>query len=403
MDIEKDVQDTSKEIDAKSIGQEMAKTFTDEMKAVMAEQKAEVDAKAASVVVKANPVITVKDVPFGQFKSVREAELFAKSFVPKSVLENFSNEKALSTFQQISVDADGGSFDPIDAQGILADSVARFPSYVEDTKMVKSFNSTATFIDHTQDATAYMIGEGVAGTQSKPQNVTRTVVQKKIMTLCPVTNEVFRFGTLADVASETLDSMARAISAKKQHLIFAADGDSDTTDGGITGVIPKINGVPSNATEYIVAGGWADITNDDISAIVALVSDWADAANFAWYTHKNNWGNLEALARSLGGNTYTIQVGQKPVPMLFGYPVKFVNQSMPSAEVDDATGLLFGDLSGMIATASDGRTYVDSSSSFYFDQDVTALRAIENMGVNVYQPGTSSEASSVVAVNYNIS
>ena len=400
-EIEKDVQETS--VDAKSISKEMVKEVLADMKSVMAEEKAEVEAKAAETVVKANPVITVKDVPCGNFKSVHEMEMFAKAFVPENVLRTFGNEKALTNYQNIATDADGGSFDPIQAQGLLADSVAKYPSYVEDTRQVKIFNSVGTFIDHTQDATAYMIGEGAEITDSKPQNVTRTIVQKKISTLCPLTNEVLRFGTLADISNETFDSMGRAISKKKQHLIFAADGTDDTNDGGITGVIPEINGVASNATEYIVSGGWADISNDDISNIVASVSDWADASKFAWYCHKAMWGYLESLARSLGGNTYAIQVGQKPVYSLFGFPVKFVNHAMPSSEVDDATGLLFGDLSSMVATGSNGRTYVDADTSYGFANDLTYLRAIEHMGVNVYQPGTASAASSIVAVNFNIS
>jgi len=385
-------------VDAKSIGKEIADAF---MAAKKETEEKEVKEVPEKVVRKDFPVVTVKDIPFKQFKSVHEAEMFAKAFVPQTTLMKFNNEKALTTYQNIATDADGGSFDPIDAKGILADSVAKYPSYVEDTKQVPIFNSVGTFIDHTGDATSYMIGEGVAGTESKPANTTRTITQKKIMTLCPITNEVIRFGTLADVASETLDSMARAISAKKQHLIFAADGTADTTDGGITGVIPAINAVASNATEYEVDGDWSAIDNTDISRIVALVSDWADPSKFAWYCHKNMWGYLEALARSLGGNTYMIQTGQRPLPSLFGYPVKFVNQSMPSTQVDDATGLLFGDLSSMVATGSNGQVYVDSTDSQYFDQDVTSLRVIEHMGVTVYQPGTSSAASSIVAVNFN--
>jgi HK97 family phage major capsid protein len=328
-------------------------------------------------------------------------ESFAKAYVPANLLEKFNNQKALTTYQNIATDADGGSFDPIDAKGILADSVAKYPSYIEDTLQVPVFNSVGTFIDHTGDVTAYMIGEGVAGTEAKPSNTTRTITQKKIMSLAPITNEVLRFGTLADVTSQTLDAMARGISAKKQHLIFAADGTADTTDGGITGVIKSINDVASNTTEYVVSGDWSAITNTDISRIVALVADWADPSKFAWYTHKNNWGYLEALARTLGGNSYLVQTNQRPVPSLFGYPVKFVNQSMPSAQVDDATGLLFGDLSAMCATGSNGQVYVDSSDSFYFDQDTTTLRIIEHMGLTVFQPGTNGASSSIVAVNYD--
>ena len=135
--------------------------------------------------------------------------------------------------------------------------------------------------------------------------------------------------------------------------------------------------------------------------IVSKVNAYANPNKFAWYCHQNQWGYLEALGRTLGGNTYLIQTGQRPVPMLFGFPVKFVNEGMPSAAGANEIGLLFGDLSAMTATGSNGEVYVDSSSDFYFQQDVTTLRAIEHMGVTVYQPGTNGTTGSVIAVRYS--
>lgn len=382
-------------IDAEAIGKTIADAFT-------ASLKAEKEVKTVpDKIIKAHRVEVVgKTQKCGAFKNADEMEIFAKAYLPKHLLEKFSNEKALTTFQNIATDADGGSFDPIDAKGILADSVERFPSYVEDTLQVPIFNSVGTFIDHTSDVTALMVSEGIAGTESKPGNTTRTITQKKIVTLAPITNEVMRFGTLADVTSATLNSMARAISLKKQHLIFIADGTADTNDGSITGVIKAIENVSPNDTVYEVSGAsWDNITNTDIAKIVAKTASWADANNFAWYCHKNQWGTLEGLARTLGGNQYLVQVGQRPIPSLFGYPVKFTNL-MPSAYQGDKIGLLFGDLSSMVATGSTGQVYVDSSDSFYFSQDTTVLRVIEHIGVNVYQPGTASAASGLIAVKY---
>ena len=359
-----------------------------------------VEAKENKVISKSVETVKVKSIPFGDFESKEEAEKFAKHFVPRSLVEKFNNTKALTTYANITTAGDGGSLDPTQAEGILARSLLKYPSYIEDTKVVNMYNSVATFVDLTGDTTAYMVAEAAAGTESKAAYTTRTITAKKIQVLAPVTNEVFRFGSLADIGTETLASMGRAISKKQQHLIFTADGTDDTTDGGITGLIPAINAVASNTTEYIVSGAWSAIDAADLGAIVALVADWADPTNLAWYCHKNQWGVLEGIARALSGNAYLMQVGQKPVPMLFGYPVKFVN-SMPSSQSDDATGLLFGDLSGAIATGVTPQTYIDASPDFYFSQDTTVLRAIKHMGVTTYQPGTNGTSTSVVAVNYN--
>lgn len=378
------------EIDVKELVREM-----------LAEKDVEVkEVKSAVAPIVKDVSITVKDVPCGDFKSKAQAESWAVEYVPEDVLRKFGNKAALSTYQNIATDADGGSFDPIDAKGLLADSTETYPSYIADTLQVKIFNSVGTFIDHTGDATTHVIGEGVAATQSKPENTTRTLTQKKLVTLCPVTNEVFRFGTLVDVAQATLASMRNATSKKKQHLIFTADGTVDTIDGSVKGIITSITDVASNAGIYEVAGNWGTIDNEDISAIATSLPMWSNPSKYAWYCHQNMWGSLEQIARELGGNQYLVQTGQRPQPMLFGYPIKFVNQ-MPSSFVEDEIGMLFGDASSMVATGSDGNTYVDSSDGQWFDQDTTALRLIENLAVNVYQPGTSSVVPAMRAIKFS--
>ena len=383
--------------DAKSIAQEMAKTIVDAIK----EQK---DAEAKIVpdkVIKSMPRITIKDSPVGAFKSNHDMETFAKAYVPKDLIEKFRNEKALTTYANIGTAADGGSLDPIDAKGILAESIALYPSYVEDTLNVPIYNSVGTFVDVTGTTTAYMTDEVAAITESKAAYTTRTITQKKIACIAPISNEVFRFGTLADIASQTLQSCARAISEKKQWLIFQADGTADTLDGGLTGLIPAINAVANNSTEYVKSGTWSDLDVTDIASIVAMVSDWGNPANFSWYAHKNMWGVLEGISRALG-TSYMVNVGQRPIPSLFGYPVKFVNKMASSASGDSITSeLLFGDLSGAIATGSDGNVYIDSSDGFYFQNDLTTLRVIEHFGEVVYQPGTNGTTTSVVGVNFS--
>lgn len=402
MEKEKDstVEKTEDKVDAKSIAKEMATEFVAEMKKAKEEADKEVKSVVPDKIVKTATKITVKDVPVGSFKSQGQMENFAKQYVPKQLLEKFRNEKALTTYANIGTDADGGSLDPIDAKGILAESIALYPSYVEDTLNVPIFNSVGTFVDVTGTTTAYMTDEVAAITESKAQYTTRTITQKKIACLAPISNEVFRFGTLADIASQTLTACARAISEKKQHLIFTADGTADTTDGGLTGIISAINAVASNSTEYLVTGTWSDITVNDIASIVALVADWGQPNNFAWYCHKNMWGVLEGISRALG-TSYMVNVGQRPIPSLFGYPVKFVNKMASSASGDSVTSeLLFGDLSGCIATGSNGNVYIDSSESPYFQQDLTTLRVIEHFGEIVYQPGTNGTTTSVIGVNF---
>ena len=387
-------------IDYAAIGAEMAKGYNSEMEAKDAREKASIQAQASEKIAKANQInIVQKDVKCGEFKSVNEMEVFAKNFVPQILLQN--NKAALSTYQNIATDADGGSFDPTWVNGLLANSTEVYPSYVEDTLQAPVFNSVGTFIDHTSDATTTVVSEGVAGAQSKPGNTTRTITQKKLLTLCPITGEVLRFGTLADVANETLKSMRSATSKKKQHLIFTADGTADTNDGSVIGTIKAIENVGAgNSAIYTVNGNWDAIDNDDISAIATSVASWANPAKYAWYCHKNMWGFIEGIARALGGNQYLVQTNQRPIPLLFGSPIRFVNQ-MPASFVEDEIGMLFGDLSSMTATGSNGEVYVDMNGGQWFDQDTVAIRLIEHMGVNVFQPGSGSVIPGMRAIKFS--
>lgn len=394
VEVTKEVTDTK--IDAKEIGIEMAKAFAAEMKDAQKEVK-EVPAK----IVKAARIEVIgRTQPCGAFKNADDMEAFAKKFVGKHMLERFNNEKALTTYANIGTDADGGSLDPIDAKGILAESISKFPSYVEDTLQVPIFNSVGSFVDVTGTTTATMVDEVAAITESKAAYTTRTITQKKIACIAPVSGEVFRFGTLADIASQTLTSCGRAISEKKQHLIFAADGTADTNDGGLTSLPVAMAAIGSNSAEKQITGTWSDMDNADIAAIVAQTSDWGDPDKYAWYCHKNMWGVLEGISRSLG-SSYIVNAGQRPIPSLFGYPVKFVNKMASSASGDSSTiELLFGDLAGAIATGSNGNVYIDTSPHFYFQNDLVTIRVIEHYGQVVYQPGTNGTTTSVVGVKF---
>lgn len=386
---------------AKTIGDEMAKTVIDYIKSEKEAVKEIEKTIVPDHIIKSNSVIVVKDCPVGEFKNQGEMECFAKEFIPKSIFEKFCNKAALSTFADIATEPGGSALDPIDAHGILADSVEKFPSFIEDTLQVPTLNNVSTFVDRTGNNTAYVLtGETTAITQSKPEWTTRTVTQERIVTLSPVTNSLLRFGTLADVSSEILVSSAQAISEKMQFLLLGnADGTADSTDGGMTSVPNTINAVPSNSAEYEVTGTWSDISNTDLTQIIYQTASWAKPSNYAWYCHRNFAGILEGLARNLGGNAYLVQTNQGVVPMLYNYPIKFVDQ-MPASASITRSGLLFGDLSGCVATASTGGTFIDFNEGQWFDQDTSALRVIKNYGQLIYNPGTNGTTSSIVAVNF---
>ena len=393
---EVEVEVTDTKINAKEIGVEMAKAFVDEMK----EAKKEVKEVPAKIVKAARIEVVGRTQPCGAFKNADDMEKFAKEYVPVQLVEKLKNEKALTTYANIGTAADGGSLDPTDAKGILAESISLYPSYIEDTLDVPIYNSVGTFIDLNGTTTAYMTDEVAAITESKAAYTTRTITQKKIACVCPVSNEVYRHGSLADIASQTLKSCSKAISEKKQHLIFIADGTADTADGGLTGIISAMNAIGSNTAEIQIAGTWSDLAVTDISKIVANTSDWADPNKCAWYCHKNMWGVLEGISRTLG-SSYIVNTGTRPIPSLFGYPVKFVSKMASSASGDSSTTeLMFGDLSGVIATGSDGNVYIDSSDGYYFQNDLTTLRVIEHMGQTVYQPGTNGTNTAVCAINF---
>ncbi len=263
-------------------------------------------------------------------------------------------------------------------------------------------NSVASFIDNNANVETKMISEASAGTETKATFANQTVTLRKAMTLAPVTGELIRFSTLADITSEVFRSMGLALSKKLQYLIFNSQGNSGETDGSITGIIKAMGDVdPNKAVLRITGDNWSNFNAaDDVGTIFGKIASWANSANYSWYCHRALWGStLESQARALSGNTYSTITGQKPQAMLASFPVKFVDQ-MPSEYRNGEIALLFGDLSGTLATADINQTFIDSSKDFYFDKDTVVLRSIKHIGVNCWAPGTSTKETTMVAVRF---
>jgi HK97 family phage major capsid protein len=251
--------------------------------------------------------------------------------------------------------------------------------------------------------TAYFVGEATAGTESTQTFESVLLVAKKMQVLATVSNELNEdaFVNLDDLAGE----ISYAFAKKEDECGFIGDGTS--TYGGIQGVCDVLsNG--TTGVQYYDAGltTATDIGIADIHAVMALLPQYADSPNCAWYMHKSTWhAGFEKELVALGGTSGSEVVsGYGKTPSFLGYPVIF-SQAMPSGtyNADDIVAI-FGDLS-LAASMGDRRsTSIEFSTEAYvngvsvFETDQLAVRGTERFDINVHDTGDATTSGPVVGL-----
>jgi HK97 family phage major capsid protein len=251
--------------------------------------------------------------------------------------------------------------------------------------------------------TAYFVGEGEAGTESNPTYDQVNLVAKKVMALTTVTNELSEDSVL-NMGDELAYEVALAFATKEDQCGFL--GDLTSTYGNMYGVKPKLTTVGTAGLKTANSGthtDWTQVTLAELNGVVALLPEYAETPNVAWYCSKAFFsGVMEVLLYAAGGNTLqNLQGGTQR--QFLGYPVE-LTATMPktaaSAEVVCMLGDLrlaadFGDRRQMsIAFSSDA--VVGSVS--VFETDETAMRATQRFDINVHDVGSASVAGPVVGL-----
>lgn len=249
--------------------------------------------------------------------------------------------------------------------------------------------------------TASFVGEATGGTESTQTFESVLLIARKLMVLTTVSNELSE-DSFVNLADDVAGEIAYALAKKEDECGFNGTGSS--AFGGINGIVTQIEAGTTGvmyADAALASGEFADLTLDNIGAMMGLLPAYADTPNAKFYMHKAVWhGCFEAALTSAGGTSAReIKDGYRGQPTLFGYPVEFT-QVMRSAYTGNKIGALFGDLSLAASFGDRRQTEVQISDSALnaFEQDELAIRGTERFDINVHDVGDSSESGPVVGL-----
>jgi HK97 family phage major capsid protein len=180
---------------------------------------------------------------------------------------------------------------------------------------------------------------------------------------------------------------------------FIGDGSSDYH--GITGVIPKLQGLSStvgNIAGIVVASGnsWAEIVLPDILALVGRLPSFArKSGQVKWYCTNEFWATvLCRITLALGGVTMAEIEGEMR-PVFLGKPVEEV-EVMPHTEANSQIPLLYGNLA-QAASLGDRRgmtVKMTDSNGDDFEEDIQAWKATQRFDIHVHDVGNASATAS---------
>ena len=240
----------------------------------------------------------------------------------------------------------------------------------------------------TASTTVYYPGENTAITASDLTFAQVNLVAKKPSVLTQVSKELAE-DSIIDFGATLARDMAYSLAKEEDRVVFNNAVDSTS---GLTGILWGVydQGTKANIASVQVFTTGQTITYAptlaNLKGMVAKLPTYA--ANAKWYMHKEIWYNAIApLLDALGGNSIMdIQGAYGPTPMLYGYPVIFV-QNMQKALVASKPYILLGDLS-MGTAFGDRRTVtIEVSDQRYFVEDALAFKATERFAFSAFDLG----------------
>ena len=300
--------------------------------------------------------------------------------------------------QQEDQDIIGGALVPDQYVSTLIRLVEQYGVFRQNARILPMTSDYATQPRRTAGLSANWIGEGTAITQSAVKFDLIGFTAKKLATLTTISSELSEDASVA-IASAVTDEIAQEFALEEDTAGFNGTGVS--ANGGITGVTVKIDDGNHTASVVDAASGntgFETLDDTDFTACVGKLPLYAHG-NAKWYISNAGYGaSMLRLLRAGGGNT-TMTLAGRPQLQFAGYPV-VLSQVLDNTLDADASVIkvLFGDLSKAATLADRRAVSIARSDERYFDQDLTAIRGIERLDINVHDLGDTTDAGPLVAL-----
>ena len=303
------------------------------------------------------------------------------------------------------VNAAGGFLVPEEFENELISLREEFGVFRKNARVRPMGSDTLRVPRRSATLSANFVGEATAGTESTMTFESILLVAKKAMVLTTVSNELNE-DAFVNLADDVAGEIAYALAKKEDECGFVGDGSS--TYGGILGAANTLAAGTENV-QFVDHGGTkiTGVTQETVSAFMALLPQYADTPNAKFYMHKSTWhAGMADLQADAGGNTgrdLSTGFGQ---PSFLGYPVVFTQAMANCSQTQsaDVVGVLFGDLSLAASFGDRRQTEIQISDSALnaFEQDELAIRGTERFDINVHDTGSSSESGPIVGLRLDV-
>jgi len=233
----------------------------------------------------------------------------------------------------------------------------------------------------TSGSTAYYVGEGAAATTSKVKTGSVKLSFKKLVTVVPASNDLFRYSSPgADMLIR--DDVVRNTAVREDQGFLRDDGVSSTPKSLLQWAIDNARTLNALATVSL-----ANVTTDLGKLILNLVNANVPMTRPGWIMPPRTWNYLMTVLTTNG--TYAFRDEMKG-GTLWGWPYAYTTQvpitldtsgAGNSNETDlylaDFADVVIGDSQNLIIDASGDASYEEGGSlKSAFHRDETVIRAI---------------------------
>jgi HK97 family phage major capsid protein len=320
----------------------------------------------------------------------------------------FCGDNGIPTIKALNegINEQGGALVPPEFDNMLIRLLEQFGVFRRYTRMSQMAGDTKMIPRRTGGVTASWVGEGQSITDSTPSYDNVQLVAKKLAARVIMSSEITEDSAIS-IADQLAFEIGTAFALSEDQAGFLGDGSP--TFGGITGITQKLLGL--SGTIANIAGLFVAIKDADGSAAntfdefglksfngtVALLPQYADTAQTAWYCHRSFYfGVMQRIELASGGNTIReLATGDRAGrPLFLGYPVNFT-QVMPRTDANSQIAAILGDLSmGTVMGDRRNRTLFTDPFSLS-DKDQIAVRGTERIDLIVHDTGNASATAAL--------
>jgi HK97 family phage major capsid protein len=221
---------------------------------------------------------------------------------------------------------------------------------------------------------------------------------KKMAVLTQVSRELSE-DSIIDFGATLARDFAYVLAREEDKVIFNNVVDATSGIDGCIYAVWNLSATKANIAGLVqfdtarAAPNTFKPTISNLSAMVGKLPTYA--TNAKWYMHKEIFHNTVApQLEALNGNNWeAIANAYGPQPMLFGYPVVFV-QNMVKTIAASTPYILLGDLSVGTAFGDRRGVTVEVSDQRYFESDLLAFKATERFAFKAFDAGNESATAS---------